>query len=176
MPTAGSTVPLGSTISFEATTGSYINGQLDISSLQVELDGIDITGVTQLDIDYDFSLQEDRDFEVLRPSFSLPLTPGTHTVSVRIDSIRGWNETSLDKSRSTERTWSFEVVEGSDLEDALGPVLADGSIAHFHDASGQHGVFRKGDRDLVLYLYSRKAGWSPKPVESYCPSCCAKSA
>ena len=49
----------------------------------------------------------------------------------------------------------------------LTPVLADGSIAHFHDASGQHGVFRKDGRDLVLYLYSRKAEWSPKPVESY---------
>jgi hypothetical protein len=102
---------MGSTISFEATTGSYINGQLDISSLQVELDGVDITEVTQLDIDYDFLLQEDRDFEVLRPSFSLPLTPGTHTVSVKIDSIRGWNETSPDKPRSAEQTWSFKVVE-----------------------------------------------------------------
>ena len=49
----------------------------------------------------------------------------------------------------------------------LTPVLADGSIAHFHDASGQHGVFRKDDRGLVLYLHSQKEEWSPKPVESF---------
>jgi len=30
--------------------------------------------------------------------------------------------------------------------------LADGSLAHFHDALGRHGVFRKDDADLVLYL------------------------
>lgn len=49
----------------------------------------------------------------------------------------------------------------------LTPVLADGSVAHFHDASGQHGVFRKDDGELVLYLYARKGEWSPKPVERF---------
>lgn len=30
--------------------------------------------------------------------------------------------------------------------------LGDGSLAHFHDALGRHGIFRKDDADLVLYL------------------------
>ena len=110
-PAPGATVPPDSIIEFETTTGPYFNGQIDIPSLQVELDGVDITEAVLFDVEYDFELEEDRDFEVLKPSFSVPPAPGLHTVTVRIDSIKGWNESSPSMPRSAEQTWSFTVQE-----------------------------------------------------------------
>ncbi|MFA5508891.1 MAG: hypothetical protein WC423_25935 [Vulcanimicrobiota bacterium] len=107
VPTDGQTVGSNVQIQIELTAGDYRHAQIDLQSLEVVLDGQDVTYDLSIDSIADESLTEGVNFERVVISLNRVLPQGEHTIALSVRTVQALNFTFGEASKS----WNFFVSD-----------------------------------------------------------------
>ena len=108
-PTPNGVLSVGEKILFSISGGEFRNAPPDLSTLQVFLDGLEVTEQVGLQASYDYSLAADSNYELLTGELALANSPGSHTLEVRI-TPRQVGDTEPEE---ISLSWTFTVQEDS---------------------------------------------------------------
>ena len=106
-PRDGETIGSNEPIQVELTVGDYRYAQVDFQSLEIVLDGEDVTYDLSLNIDFDESLAEDVSLEKMLVTLNRTLSQGEHTITLSARTAQALDLTYGDASK----TWSFFVSD-----------------------------------------------------------------